>query len=360
MKIRRTLRAGVPVTALVLSIVLGATAANAGSLTGHPHHPRPDRPAASLLASGLQGASGSTIGPDGALYVTEGAIGQVTRVDTRTGAETPFVTGLPRSIIGIGGAIDVAFLGKTAYVLVTVVGDDVPGSAANDVDGIYRVDGVNRSTVVADIGEWSLQNPPPADFDIFLTRGVQYAMQPTRGGFLVTDGHHNRVVKASLSGDVTLVEQFGNIVPTGLATRGATVFIAEAGPVPHVPATGIVSRFGLRSPDPRPVASGYSLLVDVEFGACGLYALSQGDSPGDVDAGSPALPDSGELLAVNHDGTMTVVAARLDLPTSVDFVRNTAYVTTLNGEVWKISNASSPDRQARGGECSGRGHHGSW
>jgi hypothetical protein len=33
------------------------------------------------LASGLQGAQGSTIGPDGALYVTEGAIGRITRID---------------------------------------------------------------------------------------------------------------------------------------------------------------------------------------------------------------------------------------------------------------------------------------
>ena len=31
---------------------------------------------AALLVTGLQGATGSTVGPDGALYVTEGAAGQ--------------------------------------------------------------------------------------------------------------------------------------------------------------------------------------------------------------------------------------------------------------------------------------------
>jgi hypothetical protein len=36
-------------------------------------------PTATLLVTGLQGASGSTIGPDGALYVTEGAIGRISR-----------------------------------------------------------------------------------------------------------------------------------------------------------------------------------------------------------------------------------------------------------------------------------------
>ncbi len=32
---------------------------------------------AQMLASGLQGASGSTVGPDGALYVTEGLAGKI-------------------------------------------------------------------------------------------------------------------------------------------------------------------------------------------------------------------------------------------------------------------------------------------
>lgn len=33
------------------------------------------------LVEGLEGASGSTVGPGGALYVTEGAAGRVTRID---------------------------------------------------------------------------------------------------------------------------------------------------------------------------------------------------------------------------------------------------------------------------------------
>ena len=143
---------------------------------------------ASRLVTGLQGGLGSTIGPDGALYVTETAAGRISRVDPKTGATTTFASGLPKSIIGLGGAIDVAFIGKTAYVLVTLVGPDVGGS---DVDGIYRVDGPHSFTVVADIGEFNINNPPTTPFDV--PSGVQYALQPYRGGFLVTDGHLNRV-----------------------------------------------------------------------------------------------------------------------------------------------------------------------
>jgi hypothetical protein len=63
--------------------------------------------------------------------------------------------------VGFGGPVDVAFLGRTADVLVTLVGPDVGG---NDTVGIYRVDGPDRFTVVADIGAFAIDNPPATDF----------------------------------------------------------------------------------------------------------------------------------------------------------------------------------------------------
>lgn len=303
-----------------------------------------------VLASGLQGASGSTIGPDGALYVTEGAIGQVTRIDPRNGARSTFASGLPASVIGIQGAVDVAFLGHTAYVLVSVVGPDVGG---DQIDGIYRVDGPDSFTVIADLGAYSAANPPDTQFD--LSHGVQFALQPVNRGFLVTDGHHNRVLHVTRSGEISELIAFGNIVPTGLAVKGNTVYMAEAGPVPHAPADGKVVSFGLkRTQTVRDVASGFSLLVDVEFGRCNvLYALSQGDSPGEVPAGSPALPNSGELLRTNEDGTFSVVVDGLNLPTSLEFVRDAAFVVTLSGDVLKISGVSkaSSNESGGGGDC---------
>ena len=236
-----------------------------------------------------------------------------------------------RIIVGIGGAIDVAFIGKTAYVLVTLVGSDVGGS---DVVGIYRVDGPDSFTVVADIGEFSLHNPPSTPFVV--PTGVQYALQTYRGGFLVTDGHHNRVLRVTLDGEVTEMIAFGNIVPTGLAVSGNTVYMAEAGPVPHLPQDGKVMAFGPKSTTATEVASGAPLLVDVEFGrGRRLYALSQGDCSGDPE-GSPALPNTGALVEVNSDGTFTVIIDGLDRPTSLEFIGNTAYVVTLTGEIWKI------------------------
>jgi sugar lactone lactonase YvrE len=308
---------------LVLAALAAPSVASAAPRHGHA--------TAHLLVTGLQGGAGSTIGPDRALYVTETAAGRVTRVDPKTGATTTYASGLPKSIIGLGGAMDVAFLGRTAYVLVTLVGPDVGGS---DVVGIYRVDGPTSFTVVADIGQFALDNPPATPFDV--PTGLQYALETYRGGFLVSDGHHNRVLRVTRDGQVTVLRAFGNIVPTGLEVRGRTIYMAEAGPVPHLPETGKVVAFRPESTTVREVASGSPLLVDVEFGrGHRLYALSQGIFGGGP-AGSPALPNTGALVKVNRDGTFTVVIDGLNQPTSLEFIKKTAYVVTLGGEIWKI------------------------
>lgn len=288
-----------------------------------------------LLASGLDGSLGSAIGPDGALYVAEAVAGRISRVDPQSGAITTFASGLPPSLYGPGngGVFDVAFIGNTAYALVTGVSPDVGGT---DVVGIYRVDGPSSFTVVADIGEWSILNPPTHVFPIEAPSGFQYALEPFHGGFLVTDGHLNRVLRVTLDGEITEVIAFDNVVPTGLAVSGNKVYLAEAGPTPHLPQDGKVVSIGLKSATATEVASGAKLLVDVEFGrGRSLYALSQGDWVGDI-PGTPAVPNTGALLEVNKDGTFTVITGGLNQPTSLEFIGKTAYVVTFGGEIWKI------------------------
>jgi sugar lactone lactonase YvrE len=291
-------------------------------------------PTATLLVTGLASGSGSTIGPDRALYVTEGAAGRVSRVDPKTGAVTTFASGLPPSIVGIGGAMDVEFKGGTAYVLVTLVGSDVGG---DDIVGIYRVDAPEQFTVIADIGEWAVAHPPATPFDV--PTGVQYAMERYRNGFLVTDGHHNRVLWVSLRGTISEVIAFGNIVPTGLDLRGRTVYMAEAGPVPHLPEDGKIVSFKKPPDGVTEIAAGGQLLVDVEFGkGKDIFGLAQGDfTPGNP-AGSPANPNTGKLLEVDGEGGFTVLVEGLNQPTSLEIMRSTAYVVTFGGEIWKIDN----------------------
>lgn len=206
------------------------------------------------------------------------------------------------------------------------------------------MDGLESFTVVADIGAFNAANPPTEDFVIDAPTGYQFALEPYRGGFLVSDGHLNRVLRVTRDGEISVVIAFGNIVPTGLDVKGNTVYMAQAGPVPHLPQDGKVVSFGPKSPtETEVVASGASLLVDVEFGrGRSLYALSQGDFPVGSVPGSPALPNTGALVEVTGDGTFTVITDGLSQPSSVEFIGNTAYVVTLGGEIWKIEDVSDP------------------
>lgn len=323
-----------------LLVVAGLLVACAGMLVTSPA----TAATATRLVSGLAGRSGSTVGPDGAIYVTERAAGRVSRVDPQTGAVTTFASGLPPAIpaVGLGGAMDVEFKGGTAYVLVTLVGPDVGGS---DVVGICRMDDPSHFTVIADIGAWSIDNPPATAFDV--PTGVQYAMEKYRNGFLVTDGHHNRVLRVTLDGTITQVIAFDNIVPTGLQLRDETVYMAEAGPTPHRPENGKIVSFQPGSNSVTEVASGGRLLVDVEFGPGeDLFALAQGKfTPGNP-AGSPAIPNTGKLLRVDGQGGFAVVEKGLNQPTSLEF-KGKRPTSSPSAERSGRSTTSRADRTAR-------------
>ena len=348
MHVKRTIAAAL---ATVTVLVVGADSPAQADRTRHD-------PVVSPLATIPGGlGSGSTIGPDGALYVTDGngdgTSGGVLRIDRRSGHVTPYASGLPRQVLGIGGAMDVAFLGRTAYVLVTMVGGDLlqPGGPVpfgNATNGIYRINRDGTSSLVADIGAFAAANQPTG-FDYFITTGVQYAMQPYRGGFLVTDGHHNRVLRVTLDGHVSEFATFDNVAPTGLERSGNTVYVAEAGIVPHLSQDARIVALTHRSSTPTVVASGSpgdeaGLAVDVERGPRhGLYALLQGvwdheNIPGN--AGMPASPNSGELVKVTSEGTFAPVVGSLDQPTSMEIVGDTAYVVGLTGAVTRIDHIS--------------------
>lgn len=304
---------------------------------------------AELLATLPGGAAaGSAIGPGGSIYVTQPASGEIWRIDRRSGNETLYASGLPQrfSQLPFGGVMDVAFIGSKAYALVSVVGTNFPADlfACNpQTVGIYRVNGPTSSTLIADIGTFSCDNPPTG-FPFVVPMGVQFALEPFRGGFLVTDGHHNRVLRVWRHGAITQLIAFGDVVPTGMDVSGDRIYLAEAGPVPHMPQDGKIVSFEPGSATAETVASGARLAVDVEKGrGRTLFALSQGEFPCGGDpacAGSPASHDTGALMKANADGTFTTVADELDQPSSLEIVGTTAYVVTLGGEIWRIDSIS--------------------
>jgi hypothetical protein len=206
-------------------------------------------------------------------------------------------------------------------------------------NGLYRIERDGSNTLVADLGQWSVDNPPEPAF--FVDTGVHFALQRYRGGFLVTDGHHNRVLRVGRHGSIHEIATFGNVVPTGLEKAFGSVFVTQMGPIPHVPQDGKV--LALRKGQaPREVASGASMLIDVERGPHGkLYGLSQGQWDG-VGEGSRAFENTGRLVVVGRHGELTPVLDGsgeelvLDRPTSVEFVGDTAYVVSVTGDVYRV------------------------
>ena len=196
---------------MAMMVPLAASAAPPAAEPGEPE----------LLATLDGGAgSGSAIGPGGALYVAQPAAGEIWRIDPESGEKTLYASGLPQRFqaLPFGGVMDVAFMGSKAYALVSVVGSSFPANLFEcdpGTVGIYRIDGPSSSTLVADIGTSRSRILRP--LTSVVPTGVQYALETYRGGFLVTDGHLNRVLRVRLDGTVTQMIQFGNNVPTGLA-----------------------------------------------------------------------------------------------------------------------------------------------
>ena len=196
-----------------------------------------------------------------------------------------------------------------------------------------------RTRSSPDLGQWSVDHPPDPAF--FVDTGVHFALETYRGGFLVTDGHHNRVLWVSRKGSIHEVATFENVVPTGLEAVAGHVFVTQMGPIPHEPEDGKVVALRVFS-EPREVASGASMLIDVEWGPHGrLYVVSQGQWDG-VGEGSRANPNTGRLLVVGHHGDLTPVVDGdgkelvLDRPTSVEFVGSTGYVVSVTGVVYRV------------------------
>ena len=153
-------------TMRITRIVAVAAAVLAASVTPAGAEATRGSPVVRPLATFGSGyASGSTVGPDGALYVTDPNAGAVLRVDRRTGAVTTFARGLPPKVLDIGGAMDVAFVGRTAYVLVTLVGGDVIGGPhiGDATVGIYRLGATaaSRRSPTSVRGRSPTHRPPP-------------------------------------------------------------------------------------------------------------------------------------------------------------------------------------------------------
>ena len=358
----------VAATIAAVSIAVGVVAHDRGA---EAQEPGPS--AGALLTDGLLQPKNMKIGPDGFLYVAEsgtggdtpitlpdgvetsvGPTGRISRIDTATGARTTVIEGLPSSLGPVNDAVgptDVDFIDGDLYYLQTHGGED--WGFPDTPTGIYRVEDDGTATLVADIGQFNIDNPVDS-----ITSGAQpdvepggnpYSMMVRDDVFYVVDGNHNRLIRATTTGEVSEIVEFpDHPVSTGITQSSDTspFTVSYFGAAPFLPEDGRIVTAALPSGPVTEVTRGESMLTDVEYGPGGqLYALQFNDS---VEAGADLFaPFTGKILKVNSDGSMSPVVIGLTFTTGMHFDGDTAYVANdgLNalgtGQVWRIDNFSS-------------------
>lgn len=310
--------------AMALILTAGAGAADP------PGAPVPT--AGTKIATGLGFTLGTALGPDNALYVADASKGEIWRIDPDTGAKTLEAWGLPSS--EEGGVSDIAFIGFDLYALTTTV--DSPA-----VVGVYRIPKGGKPEILADLGAYSKAHP--VGFADAAPTGNPFRLEVLdAGNLLVVDSNHNRLlVVDTFQGTISQLAQFQNIVPTGVSRADNVLYVSQIGAYPHKPEDGRVWAVTLPEGEPSLVAVGVPFIIDVEKGPSSrLYALSFGTQPNDPE-GPPADPFSGKLLLVRDNGTFGILVANLTMPTSLEIIGDTGYITTINGDVWRVDNISS-------------------
>ncbi len=266
-----------------------------------------------------------------------GLTAKILRIDPVTGAVTTAATNIPSVDFGDGagsGLIDVAFIGNTMYYLNGAGGAEV-GFPNNPV-GIYKVNADGTSTLVANLGAYAIANPDPTQQ---IPTGNPFGLATRGDTLLVTDGNANRVLSVTLAGVITKLIQFGNVVPTGVVSKATgPVYVTQFGPAPHPPGNSFLVSIDAATGVATTIDDG-TQLIGVDFSGDVVYVVNMGDQAVDPD-GPPAKPFTGTLYRLTA-GNLVAVATGFMLPVALNITNNTAYITTLTGEVWKVANLSA-------------------
>lgn len=332
----RTVRRGVlaGVTAATACLVMVA-----GPAVAHGRHGGSHGDPVRVVAEGLNGPF--QLAPDyrGGLFVTEVDIGQVTRIDLRTGKATAKVTNVP----GAAGAIGFG----SRFAIITGEADPsapppVPGSSVL----LARPGGTPRQ--FADLMEYELENNPDGQIQ-FDAEGIPldalsnpFNIVPDRSGkgaFIVADAGANTVLRVGWGGKVSTlfvppVAMEGECatrpnnttsgvgcdpVPTGLAYGpGGLLYVATLGA--EAPGAGKVYVLNPRSGKVLRVIKGLDSPTGVAVDTRGNVYVSNVVEGAPAGEPGPDFDPStvGDITKIGRNGS-----------------RSVAQVTMPNGLLWK-------------------------
>ena len=340
----------------------------------------------SVVMSGLDNPYGLAFGPDGGLYVAEAGTGnsglgsgpsfvagnneQVYFGDTGgvsrllDGTQTRIIGGLP-SVAGAGGAEATGLQGLTfgsdgslygafgfggyeaqrTQLVSDVLAQTGAGSTnAGDLGQVVRLNtAFNTVTPLSDLVPYETQNytnnngpsqPPEAN---------PYALVPVSGGFAVSDGGGNVVLKAPTGGGAPSLLSFlpaqpnplpfgppaYQSVPTALATGSkGNLFAGEFTGFPFPPGGADIYSINPTTGASSVFASGFTTITGLAFGTNGdLYVLD--DTTNGIATPNPGDAQLFEVNPVTGEKTLlTNLAGGVDY-SSLAFFGNALYISDL-------------------------------
>lgn len=334
-----------PAPAVPWSMLLAGLLAAPAALAANPE----------VIATGLNNPRGLAFGPEGALYVAEagtggagpcvdgaegevcfGLTGSITRI--WKGTQTRIATGLP-SLAGPGGfgatgPQDISFQGRGNALVSIGLGNDpeVIGELGPDAAALGKVVRINPKggwSAVADLAGFEASNDPDGNGP----DSNPYSLLALPGRTVVADAGANALVAIRANGSLSTLAVFPNrmvpappflnlppgaqipmqAVPNCVAQGpDGALYVGQLTGFPF-PA-GAASVYRVKpGQDPEAVATGFTNIIDLDFGPDGSLYVLELDNNGLTTPGG-----GGALIKVAPNGTRTTLLnSGLVMPTSV-------------------------------------------